>query len=264
MNQWSLWVLTLHTSFLGHLVISSHERESHEDVHPKGPAHFHWNYEDESHWDAHYSFCGGREQSPINIETRTIKYNPSLKPILLSGYNMSSGEMLTLKNNGHTVVLDLPSNLEIIGGLPQTYRAVQLHFHWGSKSSPGSEHTVNGERFHGEIHVVHYSTEYENISEAQTYPGGLAVLAAFIQEGPDQNPTYDHILSYFEEVNEDDRHYSSRLTECTKPVTVYLEYQTELSTLHRHYSSRLTQCTKPVTVYLEYHTEPSRDTTHLD
>lgn len=30
------------------------------------------------------------------------------------------------------------------GGLPGRYRALQLHFHWGSPAGNGSEHTLDG------------------------------------------------------------------------------------------------------------------------
>ncbi|KAM8960976.1 carbonic anhydrase 9 [Pelodytes ibericus] len=158
---------------------------------------------DERGWDVQFPHCGGSAQSPINVDTSTVTFNPSLNPIRLSGYNVTSEEFLRLKNNGHTVVLYLPDNLLIIEGLSQTYRAAQLHFHWGSPSVPGSEHMVNGERFPGEIHVVHYSAEYDGIGEAVTRPGGLAVLAAFIKVGYQENPTYELLLSHLEKVKEE-------------------------------------------------------------
>ncbi|KAM4707219.1 carbonic anhydrase 9-like [Discoglossus pictus] len=182
MGRCSLWVLVIQICFLGYCVMSREASgQSHQDAHHPGPAHGHWNYQDKTEWKSDFPHCEGKEQSPININTRHTTFDPNLKPIRLSGYNLTSQETLTLKNNGHTVVLDLPDSLEIIGGLSQTYRAAQLHFHWGSETSPGSEHTVNGHRFHGEVHVVHYSTEYKSVQEAQSQPGGLAVLAAFIQ-----------------------------------------------------------------------------------
>lgn len=51
------------------------------------------------------------------------------------------------------VVLDLPGNMTVAGGgFPQPYKAAQLHLHWGSTSgAPGSEHTVDGHRFAGEV-----------------------------------------------------------------------------------------------------------------
>uniref|UniRef100_A0A8C5M0G9 Carbonic anhydrase n=1 Tax=Leptobrachium leishanense TaxID=445787 RepID=A0A8C5M0G9_9ANUR len=155
---------------------------------------------DESEWKVHFPDCGSSEQSPINVETSAVLYDASLKPIRLSGYSVMSAASLKLKNNGHTVVLDLPDSLLVFEGLPQTFRAAQLHFHWGSTDSPGSEHTVNGQRFRGEIHVVHYSAEYDSFSDAVRRPGGLAVLAAFIQEGLEENTNYEQLLSYLDNV----------------------------------------------------------------
>ncbi|KAG8431234.1 hypothetical protein GDO86_019206, partial [Hymenochirus boettgeri] len=178
------------------------EDEGHQDAHPPGPGPSHWNYQDVNEWHSHFPHCGGPEQSPINIVTDSTTYDSSLKPMVLSGYDVSHDKMLMLKNNGHTVVLDLPDSLLITGGLGQTYRAAQLHFHWGSNSEPGSEHAVNGQRFPGEMHVVHYSAEYNNVDEASTQPGGLAVLSVFIQEGEEENPGFQHLLSYLENITE--------------------------------------------------------------
>lgn len=104
--------------------------------------------------------------------------------------------------------LSLPPGLEMALGPGQEYRALQLHLHWGAAGRPGSEHTVGGHRFPAEvstrlfaegrsrvrgrgscrllpcplqIHVVHLSTAFANVDEALGRPGGLAVLAAFLQ-----------------------------------------------------------------------------------
>lgn len=46
----------------------------------------------------------------------------------------------------------LPQSLRIQGGdLPATYKAVQLHLHWGVDEWPGSEHTVDGEQYSMEV-----------------------------------------------------------------------------------------------------------------
>lgn len=50
------------------------------------------------------------------------------------------------------VALDLPSTIRIEGGnLLSTYKAIQLHFHWGKDGGPGSEHTIDGEQFPMEV-----------------------------------------------------------------------------------------------------------------
>lgn len=49
-------------------------------------------------------------------------------------------------------VLTLPPSMRIRGGgLPATYKAIQLHLHWGMDDGPGSEHTVDGEQYPMEV-----------------------------------------------------------------------------------------------------------------
>ena len=41
------------------------------------------------------------------------------------------------------------------GGLNGEYRVLQLHFHWGSDDSEGSEHAVDGDHYPMEVgHTV--------------------------------------------------------------------------------------------------------------
>ncbi|NXI37426.1 CAH9 anhydrase, partial [Galbula dea] len=140
--------------------------------------------------------CTGTSQSPINIDTAKTIFSPQLRPIQLSGYSLPANEKLRLRNNGHTVLLELPESLAITGGYAQQYRAVQLHLHWGSMLGHGSEHTVNGRRFAAEIHVVHYNTKYDSFHEAMDRPDGLAVLGAFLEVGPRENPYYQEIIQH--------------------------------------------------------------------
>lgn len=50
------------------------------------------------------------------------------------------------------VQLDLPATMRIKGGnLPTTYKALQVHLHWGKNGRPGSEHTIDGEQFPMEV-----------------------------------------------------------------------------------------------------------------
>ncbi|NXJ70189.1 CAH9 anhydrase, partial [Rostratula benghalensis] len=144
--------------------------------------------------------CAGNMQSPININTAKTIFSPQLRPIQLSGYSLPASSRLKLMNNGHTVLLELPESLAITGGYAQQYRAVQLHLHWGSPSVLGSEHTINGRRFAAEIHVVHYNTKYNSFNEAMTYPDGLAVLGAFLEVGPRENPYYQEILEHLPKI----------------------------------------------------------------
>ncbi|KAM7077066.1 carbonic anhydrase 9 [Ciconia maguari] len=201
MNRAALRVSLLLLAALGQAGAGSeHDQEHGGEDSPhsrdKGPGHSHWSYEEREHWGEDYPDCAGTVQSPINIDTAKTIFSPELRPIQLSGYSLPAKEKLKLRNNGHTVVLELPESLAITGGYAQQYRAVQLHLHWGSPSGPGSEHTVNGRRFAAEIHVVHYNTKYDNFKEAMVHPDGLAVLGAFLEVGPRENPYYQEILEH--------------------------------------------------------------------
>lgn len=56
---------------------------------------------DEAHWPTEYPTCGGRRQSPIDLQRRKVQYNPSLKALNLTGYEVQAGEFPMI-NNGHT------------------------------------------------------------------------------------------------------------------------------------------------------------------
>ena len=80
-----------------------------------------------------------------------------------------------------------------------------LHFHWGTENGQGSEHTVNGEEYPLEAHLVHYACDYGVIGEALTdYASGsvaanldddnvLAVIGVIFEIG-EANPVLDRML----------------------------------------------------------------------
>ncbi|KAL8184832.1 UNVERIFIED_CONTAM: hypothetical protein K2H54_030297 [Gekko kuhli] len=153
-------------------------------------------------WQETYPDCGWQAQSPINIQTESVRYDPSLPPVEPEGYRSPGSEKLTLKNNGHTVQLSLPQTMRL-HGLPRVYSAVQLHFHWGSqRHTAGSEHQVDGRAFPAEVHIVHFNSEkYANLSEAKDQADGLAVLGIFLEQvGSAENPAYSHILDHLEDI----------------------------------------------------------------
>lgn len=52
--------------------------------------------------------------------------------------------------------------------------------------------------------MVHLSTAFAKIDEALGRPRGLAVLAAFLQEGPEENSAYEQLLSHLGEIADED------------------------------------------------------------
>ncbi|KAB5543637.1 hypothetical protein PHYPO_G00081570 [Pangasianodon hypophthalmus] len=198
-------LLLIHSQVLGD-TSSSEEDENvsneHEDDHKKSSSHSdHWDYHNQRSWLSAFTDCGGKSQSPIDIVTREVTYDPRLPAIKLDGYDLSGHPELTLQNNGHTLQLQLPNTMRIVKGFDQVYLAAQLHFHWGNTEVPGSEHTIDNVHFPAEIHVVHYNSKYASIKEAASKPDGLAVLGAFIGIGLHENENYEKILSVIKDVS---------------------------------------------------------------
>nr|XP_694982.3 carbonic anhydrase 14 isoform X2 [Danio rerio] len=199
------FLLILHLQLL--LVASSSSSEEdksseRDGQHSKGSSHqHHWGYQDQDAWLSAFEHCGGKSQSPINIDTHKVLHEPRLPPIQLDGYDLTGSHSLTLLNNGHTLQLSLPSSMRIRRGFDQVYVAAQLHFHWGTTEVPGSEHTIDNIHYPAEIHVVHYNSKYANLTEAASKADGLAVLGGFIAIGLHENDNYEKILSALSDVS---------------------------------------------------------------
>uniref|UniRef100_A0A8C5HIZ3 Carbonic anhydrase 7-like n=1 Tax=Gouania willdenowi TaxID=441366 RepID=A0A8C5HIZ3_GOUWI len=105
---------------------------------------------DPSHWAALFPSCGGLRQSPINIVSSKVHVNSALPPFDFIGHTNTLN--ITVENKGHSAHFHLPQSVRLTGGaLPGHYRASQFHFHWGGNGNPGSEHTIDGERFPMEV-----------------------------------------------------------------------------------------------------------------
>uniref|UniRef100_A0A8C7EDY9 Alpha-carbonic anhydrase domain-containing protein n=1 Tax=Nothoprocta perdicaria TaxID=30464 RepID=A0A8C7EDY9_NOTPE len=104
-----------------------------------------------SHWKELKATCGGSQQSPIDIERRRLRRDGRLGDILFEGYDQAPPGKWRLTNDGHTGASRARLCAIRGGGLPGTYRALQLHFHWGSPAGNGSEHTLDGRQFPMEV-----------------------------------------------------------------------------------------------------------------
>ncbi|XP_029435126.1 carbonic anhydrase 6 [Rhinatrema bivittatum] len=161
-----------------------------------------WTYNDgeldEGSWAKHYADCGGKHQSPIDIQKKKVRHNPRLLQLRMNGYDGPQQGQFMMTNNGHSVQIALPSTMNISQGLPHCYTAVQMHLHWGGMDLEfsGSEHTVDGMRYLAELHIVHYNSDlYESFQQAKDKPDGLAVLAFLYTDGNFENTYYSDFIS---------------------------------------------------------------------
>merc|ERR1711971_421939 len=179
-----------------------------DEVDPEGPsfcfAHgdlpvecmddFHWCYEGNcgpEFWETRFEDCAGKSQSPIDVEwPENSMANALPGPLTFEGYDRLDGEVV---NNGHTAVLGVVHETESDGimtgpvlGEGQSYQMLQLHFHWGADNSKGSEHTINGEEFPMEMHIVHKKVGL-TVEEALATSDGLAVDGQMFQISAEDN-----------------------------------------------------------------------------
>ncbi|KAF7469833.1 Hypothetical predicted protein [Marmota monax] len=82
------------------------------------------------------------------------------------------------------------------GGLAAPYRATQFHLHWSKELDRGSEHSLDGERFAMEMHIVHEKERgtRSNEKDGQTPKDQTAVLAFLVQEGNKTNKGFQPLV----------------------------------------------------------------------
>ncbi|CAH8384319.1 unnamed protein product, partial [Eruca vesicaria subsp. sativa] len=116
---------------------------SYEAKGPKGPAK--WGT-----LKAEWKMCGtGKMQSPINLTDGNVKVTSKFGS-LRSQYLPANA---TIKNRGHDIMLEFKGGNKGIGITVRgkKYKLQQLHWHFPS------EHSINGERYALEEHMVHES-----------------------------------------------------------------------------------------------------------
>jgi carbonic anhydrase len=153
---------------------------AHEAAHEK-----HWAYEDglaeigPAHWGelAGNAPCStGQRQSPIALTTAGgTAAAPAAEPHESFSYKPSR---ISLVNNGHTVQQSYDNGSSLSEGGGVTYSLAQFHFH-----SP-SEHTLNGQSFPLEIHLVHLDSS-----------GKPALVVGLLVKEGRENPALDAVFA---------------------------------------------------------------------
>uniref|UniRef100_A0A8C5B9E4 Carbonic anhydrase n=1 Tax=Gadus morhua TaxID=8049 RepID=A0A8C5B9E4_GADMO len=186
----------------------------------------------------------GEAQSPINVVTRKALVDERLGPFTFHNYQQTFHS--TIKNNGHSGTPTHSHRKEGwgVGELVTGYKAVQFHLHWGKDGGPGSEHTIDGEQYPMELHIVHMKKEYTDLSAALKDPNGVAVLGFFYEVSA--NKKYDNIINAVQKITAPSR-CLDQLIPARQNLTTYYRYKGSLTT---------PGCTESVVWTLFEHTIP--------
>ncbi|XP_045031854.1 putative carbonic anhydrase 3 isoform X2 [Daphnia magna] len=217
-----------------------------------------WNYDESVEWPIRISTCGGKHQSPINIDPRKVLV-VNYPKLSFGFYDKVFPETVT--NNGHTVTLQIDTREENNylpyienGGLLDRYVFYQLHFHWGSKNHKGSEHRIANKRFPAELHMVHFSQKYDNFTEASKHSDGLAVLAVLIEMEKRDNIAFRHI-EHFDEISRPSANRgNSSVSNLTNPVALEDLIPDNPFTFYRYNGSLTTPLCNEVVIWTVFDT----------
>ncbi|CAL1682746.1 unnamed protein product [Lasius platythorax] len=161
----------------------------------QGAAASEWGYWGKNGPESWPGICTtGKKQSPIDIVTKDAIELNSI-PLNFSQYNLAFPA--TLDNNGHSVGIKLHgAPIHLRGAyVPSGFVLEQMHFHWGA------EHTVDGLRDPLELHLVHYNTQYANLSEAAQHGDAIFVISVLFKLSRYDNPHLKPIVEATKKVS---------------------------------------------------------------
>ncbi|XP_046449778.1 carbonic anhydrase 2-like [Daphnia pulex] len=208
-----------------------------------------WSHKDPDAWPVKYPTCGGKQQSPINIHPNsTVRTTyPNFK-----FHNYGDIDRMALINNGHSAAYNLPAYYPkkktphiTGGGMDGIYQFAQIHLHWGSDSTKGSEHLVNSKSYPVELHLVHWNVKYGSFAEASKYSyDGLAVLTVFAKVVPEDNKYFHPLVEQLGEIiNNGDE------TIVKKPISLYELLPRRISSFYRYFGSVTTPACQELVIW---------------
>ncbi|KAH9397510.1 Eukaryotic-type carbonic anhydrase [Tyrophagus putrescentiae] len=157
-----------------------------------------WEYRQQNRWARDFPECGGRRQSPVNIDPKRVvklidgKLGSGLH---LRGYGRFR-RSYNVTNTGRSIMFTYAGRREAerpsISGLAvggsgrgerEQFVLQQFHFHWGQVEGVGSEHTLGGDRYDMELHLVHFNRRrYGTFERAMaSHAQGVVVLAVLFE-----------------------------------------------------------------------------------
>lgn len=178
---------------------------------------YRWGYSNDrgpETWWVYYPSASGGNQSPIDIITEEVTYDPDLwnHPLQIyyrnevvdddedeSSPSVPVKEAMSLVNTGNTARINVINSHSYITGGPckdHNYVLEQIHLHWGEDDNSGSEHLVNTHSHAAELHMVHWNEDlYDTYEEAVKREDGVVIIAVFLTVSEDRTNRGIHSLS---------------------------------------------------------------------
>merc|ERR1719334_1366091 len=139
-----------------------------------------WHYEDEfqdgpSTWGDVNDLCDHEQQSPITIYPDAFADDTCSEPLNWNVDDTQYNWTVTHKGDaGYTLLFKsdaAKSDVYLENSWQYTdqhekYKLHSFHLHWGPGNQNGSEHVYDGVTTTLEVHFVHYSSDYKNLSAA--------------------------------------------------------------------------------------------------
>ncbi|CAG2164349.1 unnamed protein product [Oppiella nova] len=205
-----------------------------------------------------WSHCNkGRRQSPIDINPELLLYDPGLLPVHINGDHVSG----KLVNTGRSITFKINVEQSVVlssGPLSYQYTLSNITLHFGRENNRGSEHTISGVQFPGEIQLYAYNSQlYSNWTEARHEANGLAaisVLIAFSKNSNQANTQLKHITHALKNItHRGDSQWLSALSivELLPTIKHYITYEGSLTQPACHETVQWIVLNKPI--YMSSH-----------
>lgn len=137
----------------------------------------------------------GRRQSPVNIDPKTLLFDPNLTPFTLDKVTVGG----KLSNTGHSIEWRAAKDSQLMNltGGPLSYKYTITHaiLHFGTSDQQGSEHLLDNHAFPGELQLYGYNSQlYRNFSQASGQVYGVVTIALLVQLGEQMTPEFRVLL----------------------------------------------------------------------
>ncbi|CAJ0574110.1 unnamed protein product, partial [Mesorhabditis spiculigera] len=131
----------------------------------------------------------GRNQSPIDIVPVITAFGEHLQNAEFRVEYHDQGDFKAT-NTGQTLMIQRDGSdaeLAISFWPEEQFHLEAVTWHWGTEPMNGSEHTIGGVGYAGELHLIHRNTRFSTLDAAFKQPNGVLTIAIFLNESHGDN-----------------------------------------------------------------------------